>query len=110
MVSSPTLEPAPPPRLLRARALQLFAELAIRVHLADDVATTEKLPVYIELRNRRPVREFFDALPHLRVRQHVYRLEGNPFFLQDLHDLIGEPALREGFIALHEEDHLVLVD
>ena len=66
----------------RARALQgpdgLLGEellqLARLVHLLQDVAAADEFAVDVELRNRRPVRVFLDALPDFRVLQHVDRV------------------------------------
>lgn len=38
-----------------------FCELSILVHRHKDIATANKLLVQIQLRDRRPVRVFFDA-------------------------------------------------
>jgi hypothetical protein len=42
--------------------LELVGELAAGVHLADDVAAADELPVDVELGDRRPARELLDAL------------------------------------------------
>src|ERR1043166_4442100 len=72
-------------------------------HLADDVATADEFALDIKLRDRRPVREFLDALAHGRVGQYVDAFELDPHMAEDLHDGRGEAALRKDRRALHEE-------
>ncbi len=51
---------------LRAEHL---VEVALRMHLADDVAAADELTIHVELRDRRPVTELFDPVAERRDRR-----------------------------------------
>src|SRR5215469_11151193 len=85
-------------------------ELAVFVHLADDVAAADELALDVELRNRRPVGEFLDALTDRRIGEHVDTFELDAQLREDLHDAGGEAALWENRRALHEEHDTVVGD
>ena len=55
--------------LRHAGLLDLHADeqlqLSGRIHLADDIAASDELPVDVELRNRRPLGENLDPIPDL---------------------------------------------
>src|SRR5205807_1122590 len=72
-------------------------------HLSDDVAAADELALDIKLRDRRPVREFLDALAHRGVGEHIDAFELDPEMAEDLHHRRREAALRENRAALHEE-------
>src|SRR5205823_928980 len=72
-------------------------------HLANDVAAADKFALNVELRDRRPAREFLDALAHRGVGQHVDAFELDPHMAEDLHHRGREAALREHRRPLHEE-------
>src|ERR1019366_2932826 len=74
------------------------------MHLADDVAASDELPVNIELRDRGPLRERLDPIPHLGGTQYIDRFIARLQLVEDLHHLGGEPALRHAARSLHEED------
>src|SRR5258707_13831179 len=65
--------------LLFEQLLQ-FASLK---HLTNDVAAADKFALYVELRDRRPAREFLDALAHRGVGQHVDTFELDPHMAED---------------------------
>src|SRR5205823_7457921 len=70
-------------------------QLAGLVHLAYDVAAADELTLDIELRDRRPVREFLDPLTDPRVGKDVDTFELDPDVAQDLYHRRGEAALRK---------------
>ena len=76
-------------------------------HLEEDVAAADELPVDVELRDGRPVRERLDALTDLRVLEDVDLLELGAAATEDLDRAVAEPALREVPRALHEEHDAV---
>ena len=77
-----------------------FAGIEHRLH---DVGATDELAVDIELRNRRPVAVFLDALADVLVGQHV---DGRVVFEQRVQTIgrrRGKTALRRLARAFHEE-------
>jgi hypothetical protein len=80
------------------------------VELRHDVTAADELAVHVELRNRGPRRELFDAFAHLGIGEHVHVGEGLAHFLQSLHHARGEAALREVFRPFHEENDFVLTN
>src|SRR5689334_21305792 len=72
------------------------------MHLAHDVAAADELSVDVELRYRRPVRIFLDALPNRCVCQHVDRKElVDAARLQHPHRGVRKAALRKLRRTLH---------
>lgn len=95
---------------LAQRRLQHFDELPALVRLDHDVAPAEELAPDIHLRERRPRAEFFQAGAEPVVGQDVDGLERHVRRAQDLHDGVGEAALREVLRALDERDDAVFLD
>ena len=52
-----------------------LAQFAGLIHFAYDIAAADKLALHVELRDRRPIRELFDAIADLGVLQHVDAFE-----------------------------------
>src|ERR1700732_2198453 len=86
-----------------ALLLEELLQFAGLEHFADDVAAADKLALDVELRDRRPVREFLDPLAYARVGQHVDAFELDPDMAEDLHHSGGKPALRKDRRSLHEQ-------
>src|SRR5215213_3371537 len=61
---------------LRRRAEQLL-KLAAFEHFHHDVGPADELALHIELRDGRPIGIILDALPDLRILQHVNGLVGH---------------------------------
>ena len=81
------------------------------MHLAHDVAATHKLTLDIDLRNRGPVRVFFDLSANLVISEHIYVFKVfNAVSLEQHCDKTGEAALRHLLRALHEHHHVVFLD
>src|SRR5690606_40792222 len=85
-------------------------ELAVLVHLADDVTATDELAADVELRDGRPARILFDALADLGIGEDVHRFERGAAPLEDLDDRGREATLGEVLGPLHEEEDGVSVD
>src|SRR5437016_930470 len=93
-----------------ALLVEELGQLTLLEHLADDVAATHELALDVELRDRRPLREAFDALADAHVLEHVDVLVVDTHMTQDLSDLCREPALGKILVPLHEKDHVVAGD
>src|ERR1043165_931457 len=78
---------------LSLHAERLF-ELTRRVQIFDDVTTAHELSFDVELRDRGPIREIFDALAYVCVCQDVDRRVVLQHGVQNLDYRRGEPALR----------------
>src|SRR6187551_1164775 len=85
-------------------------QLAALEHFHHDVGAANELAVDVQLRDRRPVAVRLDALPDVRILEHVDRLEGHGQMLKDRDRPAREAALREKLGALHEKDHLIAAD
>ena len=72
-------------------------------HFTDDVGAADELALNVELRDRRPVGIVLDAVAQIVGFQHVDALVADAEIIEDLHDLAGKAALREGRRALHEK-------
>src|SRR5262249_358453 len=79
----------------QALVLEQVMQLASLEHLTDDVAAAHELALDVELRNGGPLGIGLDALPQVVGLEHVDALVGHTQVIEDLHDLPGEPALRE---------------
>src|SRR5437868_11729446 len=75
--------------------IEELLQLAGLEHLHHDVAAADELALHIELGNGRPVGIGLDAVPDLRILQHVHGLEGDAEMVEDRHRTAGEAALRE---------------
>ena len=64
------------------------------MHLQQQVAAADELAAHVALWDRRPIREFLDALADALVREHVKRLKV-AVRLQDAHRRVREATLRE---------------
>ena len=76
------------------------------IYTNGDVASAEELAVDVELREGGPAGVLLEPLAERLVGEHVERLEGHVERAQDLHDGVGESALREVLGPLHEQHHL----
>src|SRR5690606_18197441 len=99
-------------RWLRLAYLQtLVAHVGLQFtcleHLADDIATTDKLTLHVELRNGRPVGVVLDSLAQLVRSEDVDALVVDAEIVENLRDLTGEAALRRAGNALHKEHDVV---
>jgi uncharacterized SAM-binding protein YcdF (DUF218 family) len=83
-------------------------ELALRVHLADDVAAADELPRHEHLRDGGPARVRLDAVPLVRLRENVDRLEGHADLVEHLDGGSGEATHREAGRPLHVDHDGVL--
>src|SRR6266550_3670526 len=93
-----------------ALLLEDLPQFAGLVHLADNIAAANELALDVELRNRRPVREFLDALANSRIGKDVDAFELDPEMAQDLHNGRRKTALRKHRGALHVEHDRVVGD
>src|SRR6185295_5118156 len=86
----------PRPLGLLLQSFQQFLQLARLVHLFHDVRATDEFAVDIELRDRRPVGVFLDALADVGILEHVDAEEiRHAAGVESLHRERGETALRE---------------
>src|SRR3954470_789388 len=65
--------PAAAPFLLLSLGAEKLLQLAALEHLHHDVGAADELALDVELRHGRPVAKFLDALPDVRVLEHVDR-------------------------------------
>src|SRR5262249_27651417 len=79
-------------------------ELALSLHLPQDVAAADELSPDVDLGHGRPIRERLEGLPLLLVGHGVHILERYAEVLQDLDRHRGETALREIPRPLHIDD------
>src|SRR5690242_10098123 len=96
--------------VLRRLDAERLLQLAGLVHLHDDVAAADELAVDEQLRDRRPVGKCRELLPNPRIREDVHRGKGLPKRLQSGDRPCRETTGRLVGVALHEENHWVLVD
>lgn len=88
-----------------------FAQTAVLVHFLHNVAAADELAFNVDLRDRRPVGEDLDLVPHLLVRKHVHVFELlNPVGLHQHNHESTEAALGHLLGSFHEHDHVVLSD
>ena len=81
------------------------------MHLPHNVTSTNKLPLNVNLWNRRPPRILFDLFADGVVGQDIHVLEVTQAVRLQQHDHEArEATLRHLFAALHEHNHVVLVD
>jgi hypothetical protein len=85
-------------------------ELARLEHLAHDIAAADEFALDIELRDRRPVGVFLDALAKLGVFENVDPFEGRADLVEDLHHLAGKAAHRKLRRAFHEQHDRIFGD
>ena len=102
--------PPPVPRAAfgsgaRGDRLEQHGQLSPLKHLPDDVASTDKFTINVKLRNRRPVGELLEPLPHLRIFQDIEGPVLDLEVLEDLNDRCRESAHRKQFVPLHEEEN-----
>lgn len=86
--------------------IKQLRQVSILVHGHQDVASTNKLLVQVQLRDGGPVRVLLDSLAQLRVLQDVEgrKLVGaDALDAEDLDDGAGEAALGRFGGSLHEE-------
>lgn len=86
--------------------IKQLRQVSILVHGHQDVASTNKLLVQVQLRDGGPVRVLLDSLAQLRVLQDVEgrKLVGaDALDAEDLDDGAGEAALGRFGRSLHEE-------
>src|SRR4051794_19231662 len=88
--------------------LEKRREVPALVHLHDDVAAADELPIDEDLGEGRPARELVEVVPELLVGEDVVGGEGAAVGLHDLAGAIGESAPRKVLGALHVNDDLVL--
>jgi hypothetical protein len=85
-------------------------QLTALVHFAHDVAAAHELALDIELRDRRPIREFLDSISDLAVGEHVDRFVFADQLVQNPGDGGGEAAARRKGRSLHEKDNGIAAD
>src|SRR5574340_407223 len=94
-----------------ASAREQLLQFARLVHLHHDVRAADELALDVELRDRRPVGVFLDALADRLVVEDVDRLEVvDATGLEHLDRAAGEPAHRKLGGALHEKHDAIALD
>ena len=94
-------------------ASNLFGDILTDIgvkHFLHDVATTDKLLLDVELRNRGPLGEGLDALTNRHVLKNVHGLVVRNERIQNLHHGRGKTTLGGAPGAFHKKDDLMGVD
>ena len=89
---------------------ELLLELTAFEELRHDVGAADELTADVQLRDRRPGAVLLDAVADFRVGEHV---DGRVLWqerVQDLHRASGKSTLRGAPRALHEQQHVVVLD
>jgi len=73
------------------------------MHLLHNVTPSNEISLHIQLRNRGPVAEFFDAFSNILILQyvHIFVLL-DAIKLKDLNDIVAETASRHFSVSFHE--------
>jgi len=96
--------------LLLLPPIQQLLQLPTLIHTRNNITPPHKLPIHIQLRNRRPLRILLDALPHLRVIQNIHGRKIGSVLFEGADDRGGEAALGCGGGAFHVEHDAVGFD
>ena len=84
-------------------------QLAIFHHLLHNVQSADKLSVYNELGERRPIVVHLETSAYAFVRQDVKVRELDTLVVEKADNSAREAASRGVRAALHEQDHFVLL-
>ena len=81
------------------------------MHFVEDVAAPDEFAIDVELGIGGPFAVNLHLLPDDVILQDINGLVvGDAVFLQNLHHEVGIPAAGGLWVALHEQDYLVILD
>lgn len=95
---------------MRRDVSQHVAQLAILEHFSHDITATDKIAVYVELRDGGPVAVFLDALADVGISQNVDAFIRYVEMIENLHDGGRKAALGKARGAFHKKHNVLAVN